>query len=374
MPKLSNSENRRIRGVSRNIIQYKRMLAQGYQRLASKTDEASTKHLLSDISAQESDDAKTWAQLNHGLGDSKTTFQNDRLLQLRVVLMMGLLGSRGFMEWTLIALDESIESLMVIAGNIQDVEASERWLRITSDERLHIERMKKEILGMESWEMGGGGGVRDVVFGANDGLVSILALVAGVFGAVENSHFVLLTGIAGAIAGTVSMGAGAYISSKSEQEVTQKEQQRKGLRKKQSPEEEFDELVQFYQDQGFERSRAEAIAQRVAAKMDDTKALTIGEETGLTTEQDWPPTKAGLLTGLSFFVASLIPILPFAILPIIPAAITAGIASLIFLFFIGASKAIFTRQNWVRSGLEVLVIGTLAAAVTYIIGQLFPEA
>ena len=107
--------------------------------------------------------------------------------------------------------------------------------------------------------------------------------------------------------------------------------------------------------------------------MEQTQALTVGEETGLTTDQDWPPVKAGLLTGLSFFIASLVPILPFAFLLITPAAITAGIASLIFLFLIGASKAIFTRQNWIRSGLEVLGIGAFAAAATYVIGLIFPE-
>jgi predicted membrane protein (TIGR00267 family) len=101
--------------------------------------------------------------------------------------------------------------------------------------------------------------------------------------------------------------------------------------------------------------------------------FTIGEETGLTSEEDWPPTKAGFLTGLSFLVASIIPILPFALMDVEPAAITALIASVVFLFAIGASKAIFTRQSWIRSGLEVMVIGILAAAATFVIGLLIPS-
>jgi len=373
MSKLTRDEKASILKTAREIYKYKCLLSQGYQRVAKRAEKERTDQLLLEISAQELEDAKSWALLVNQLDGNSRKIRNQGMMKFRVALMMSLLGPRGFMEWTLIALDESVEVLMVLTGNIQDVATSEKWLRIASDERLHINRMKKEILGMESWEMGGSGGVRDVVFGANDGLVSILALVAGVFGAVEDSHFVLLTGVAGAIAGTVSMGAGAYISSKSEQEVTQKEQQRKGIRIRQSSDEELEELVQFYQSQGFDRSRSEAVAQRVAAKMEETEALTIGEETGLTTEQDWPPAKAGILTGLSFFVASLVPILPFAFLPIIPAAVTAGIASLLFLFLIGASKAIFTRQSWIRSGLEVLAIGTLAAAVTYMIGLFFSE-
>ncbi|MBU7026681.1 MAG: VIT1/CCC1 transporter family protein [Theionarchaea archaeon] len=146
--------------------------------------------------------------------------------------MMRILGTRGFFEWAIIAEDESIEDLAILAGNIDDVATSEEWMRMASDEWLHIERMKKDILGMEAWEMGGGGGVRDVIFGANDGLVSILALLAGVYGAITESHPILIAGIAGAVAGAISMGAGAYLSSKSEQEVTQKENRRKRIKKR----------------------------------------------------------------------------------------------------------------------------------------------
>jgi VIT1/CCC1 family predicted Fe2+/Mn2+ transporter len=359
--------------LSISIRDYKLMQAICYNRLVNKTESERLQQMLLAMSSREEEDARDWTAAIQGLSQQGAKPVNTRMLRLRVALMMSLLGTRGFMEWAIIAEDESIEALAVLAGNLEDQEASETWTRIANDERLHIEHTKKEILGMEGWEMGGGGGVRDVIFGANDGLVSILALVAGVFGAVEQSNFVLLTGVAGAIAGTVSMGAGAYVSSKSEQEVTQKEQQRKGIRKKRSPQKEMEELVSFYQVQGFARSTAIGIAQRVSERVEQTEALTLGEELGLTSDEEWPPLKAGLLTGLSFMIASLVPILPFALLDITPAAITAGIASLVFLFLIGASKAIFTRQNWIRSGLEVFGIGTLAALITYMIGLVFPE-
>jgi len=246
------------------------------------------------------------------------------------------------------------------------------WTRIASDERLHIERMKKEVLGMEGWEMGGGGGVRDVIFGANDGLVSILALVAGVYGAITESHFILIAGAAGAIAGAISMGAGAYLSSKSEKEVMDRESERKGIRRKRSPEEERAELVRFYQARGFKRQEAEAIAGRVASEMESRAAFTIGEEVGLTSEESWPPIKAATLTGCSFAIVSLIPILPFALMEVTSAVITAVIASMACLFGVGAGKAIFTRKSWIRSGLEMMAIGTLAAAATYAIGLAIP--
>jgi len=225
---------------------------------------------------------------------------------------------------------------------------------------------------MEGWEMGGGGGVRDVIFGANDGLVSILALVAGVYGAITESHPILIAGIAGSVAGAISMGAGSYLSAKSEKEVTEKESDRKGIKKKGNPEEEKERLVRFYQARGFKRQEAEAVADRVASQMESTEAYTIGEEIGLVSEESWPPVKAAIFTGLSFAIVSLIPILPFAFMEVNPAVITAAIASIACLFMVGASKAIFTRQSWIRSGLEMMAIGTLASVVTYAIGLAIP--
>jgi VIT1/CCC1 family predicted Fe2+/Mn2+ transporter len=243
---------------------------------------------------------------------------------------------------------------------------------IASEERLHVERIKKEVLGMEAWEMGGGGGVRDVIFGANDGLVSILASVMLVYGAITESYFILIAGVAGAVAGAISMGAGAYLSSKSEKEVTEKEGERKGIRKKQSPEEERKQLLKFYQAKGFKTKDAEAIVDRVSSELESMAKFTVGEEVGLTSEESWPPVKASILTGLSFATFSLIPIIPFAFLDVTPAVITAVVASIITLFGVGSSKAIFTRKSWIRSGLEMMAIGTLAATATYIIGLLIP--
>jgi VIT1/CCC1 family predicted Fe2+/Mn2+ transporter len=169
------------------------------------------------------------------------------------------------------------------------------------------------------------------------------------------------------------MGAGAYISSKSEQEVTEKESRRKGMKVQRKPEEERAELAQFYQAQGLSQGEAEAVAERVLSQMRQQAEYSIGDVGGLTAQESWPPIKAGVLTGLSFAVASLVPILPFAFMDVNRAAITAVVASLAAMFGVGASKAIFTRQSWVAGGLEVLGVGTLAAVSTYLIGLLFPE-
>jgi len=372
MAKLTAKEREALLESAHKIRTYKLMQSDGYKRLIKKAVDDRTKQLLAEISANELSDAETWSERIEWLADGEKKSGRAAFLKQRVSLMMGILGTRGFFEWAIIAEDASIEDFAIQAANIGDLATSEEWTRIASDERLHIERIKKDVLGMEGWEMGGGGGVRDVIFGANDGLVSILALVAGVYGAITESHVILVAGAAGAIAGAISMGAGAYLSAKSEKEVTEKERDRKGLKSRGTPEEEKERLISFYQARGFKRRDAEAVADRVAQQLESRESYTIGEEVGLTSEESWPPTKAALFTGLSFAVVSLIPILPFAFMEVTSAVITAVIASIATLFGVGASKAVFTRKSWLRSGLEMMAIGMLAAAATYAIGLAIP--
>ena len=369
---LTDRERKALLDAAKKIHTYKFMQAKGYERLVKRARDERTKQLLAEISANELSESEYWSQKIQQLAREGERSFKDSFASRKVGAMMAILGTRGFFEWAIIAEDESVEDLATRAANIDDLAASEEWTRIASDERLHIERIKKDILGMEGWEMGGGGGLRDVIFGANDGLVSILALVAGVYGAMTESYPILIAGIAGAVAGAISMGAGAYLSSKSEKEVTEKESERKGIRRRGTPEEEREKLVRFYQARGFKRREAEAVADRVASEMESREMYTVGEEIGLTSEESWPPIKAAFLTGLSFAVASIIPILPFAFMMVTPAVITAAIASMACLFGVGASKATFTRKSWIRSGAEMMAIGTLASAATYAIGLVIP--
>ena len=371
MGKLTDREKEALINTVKKIHIYKLMQTKGYEKLVRKAKEQRAKQLLLHISANEARDSEYWSKNIEELEKRGEGFAGTFFTDLRISLMMHILGTRGFFEWTIIAEDESIEELAIQAENIHDAAASEKWTRIASDERLHVERMKREVLGMESWEMGGGGGVRDIILGANDGLVSILALMAGVYGATTESHPILIAGVAGAVAGAISMGTGAYLSSKSEKEVTEKENERKGIRKKRTPEEEKEKLVKLYRAKGFKEQEAEAITSRVTSRMELMSKFTVGEEIGLTSEESWPPIKAAVLTGSSFAIASLIPILPFIFMDVGPAVITAVIASIATLFAVGASKTLFSRKSWLRSGLEMMVIGTLAAATTYAIGLAF---
>jgi len=370
---LIDEEKRRLLNAAKSIHSYKLIQVKGYRILAAKTSDESIRQLLNRFSKEEEKYAEFWSERIRDLEYEPYRVAKTRLEDIKVRLMMSILGTKGFFEWVIVGEEEGIQNLSIQAEKIRNTYASETWSRFASDERMHLEMVKTEVLGMESWEIRGGGGVRDMIFGANDGLVSTLAFVAGVSGAITNPYIVLLSGVAELFAGTISMAAGSYQSSKSELEVLERESQRQKIEKGKSPEEETEELTRFYQREGFSRAEAEAIVQKVTDKEDLLSQTITLEELGLAPKELGSPVKAGVLCGVSFGLAAIVPILPFAFptLSCTNALAISIIATMIALFGVGAMKTIFSRKSWVRSGLEMMVIGACAAAITYIIGILF---
>ena len=369
---LTDEERRRLLNPAKKIYAHKLVQIEGYRRLAERTRDERLRQLLTRISSDEEKHAEFWSSKIQELGGGREVGIMAYLRDRKVRWMMGILGTKGLFEWSVVGEEEGTQDLAVQAEKIRDTATSETWSRLASDERMHLERMKTEVLGMEAWEIRGGGGVRDMIFGANDGLVSTLAFVAGVFGAITDPHIVLLSGIAELIAGTISMAAGAYQSSKSELEMLEREGEREKMKKARTPEEERETLIKFYQREGFKRAEAEAIVDRISVKEELPTQADALEELGLAPKELGNPVKAGVLCGASFGLAAVVPILPFAF-PVSSwqALIVSTIATVAALFGVGAMKTIFSRKNWVRSGLEMMIIGALAAAITYLIGTLF---
>ncbi len=369
---LTNVERKKLLDAAKKIHAHKLMQAKGFGILARKVKDERIKHLLLRIGADEASHAEFWFERIEELGGKHEGATKTFFRDWQVGFMMRILGTKGFFEWAIVGEEEGVRDLAVQAENIRDSATSQAWSRTASDERLHLERMKTEVLGMESWEIRGGGGVRDMIFGANDGLVSTLAFVAGVVGAITNPSIVLLSGVAELFAGTISMAVGSYQSSKSELEVLEREGQRKKVKKGKTPEEEREELIKFYESEGFKRGDAEAIVDRVIKEKELPLQATTIEQLGLAPEELGKPVKAGVLCGVSFGLAALVPILPFALpIGIWDAMIASVIGTVATLFGVGAMKTIFSRRNWVRSGLEMMGIGASAAAITYLIGTLF---
>jgi predicted membrane protein (TIGR00267 family) len=372
MTELTDEERKRLLNAAKRIHTPKLMQTMGYGTLVKRAKDERIKQLLMRISSDEAKHTEFWSERIEELGGEREGATRAFLRHKKAGFMMRILGTKGFFEWAVLGEEEGIQDLSIQAEKIRDTATSETWSRFASDERMHLERMKSEVLGMEAWEIRGGVGVRDMIFGANDGLVSTLAFVTLIFGAISQSRFILLSAIAELFAGTISMAAGSYLSSKSELEVFERESQRRKAKIGRTIEEEKRELIKFYQVEGFKKEEAEAIVARIIERRElPTRAGTL-EELGLAPEEVGNPSKAGILTGISFALGALVPILPFAFeaVSIVDALIASIVGTVVTLFGVGAMKTIFSRKNWVRSGLEMMAIGTSAAAVTYLIGTL----
>lgn len=215
------------------------------------------------------------------------------------------------------------------------------------------------------------GTLRAVIFGVSDGLVSNLSLVMGVAGA-SGSHpsFVILAGVAGLLAGALSMAAGEYISMQSQRELFERQIELERAEMEAMPEEEEAELAAAYRAKGFARDEAARIAHRLFQDPDAALDILVREELGLDPDELGSPWGAASGSMISFAIGAAIPVIPFLFGggPVIT-IISLG-ASLAALFAVGAGVSMLTGRGLVFSGLRQLGIGLAAAAVTYLIGSI----
>ena len=211
--------------------------------------------------------------------------------------------------------------------------------------------------------------LRPVVFGANDGLVSNLALVMGVAGAAPEPWVIVLAGVAGLLAGAFSMGVGEYISVRSQRELLdfQVAFQRKQLRE--APEQERQILIRSYVERGFEPVEAARFADAVFAHPDQAMRLLIFEEVGLDERSIGSPWIAGVGSFVAFTLGALVPLIPYLLATGGAAFAGSLLVSLAALAVLGAGIALLTRRPLVPGALRQMLLGGAAAAVTFVVGQ-----
>jgi len=232
-----------------------------------------------------------------------------------------------------------------------------------------------ELAQIEGRHRGGSNALRAAVLGANDGLVSNLSLIAGVAGADLSSHAVLVTGIAGLIAGACSMAMGEWLSVNSARELAQAQIAIEAEELRTFPEEEKEELALIYQAKGLTEHQAKLLAERIIGDKGAALDTLAREELGLDPKELGGSAWTAAATSFLLFAAgAAMPILPFAALSG-TAAVWAGAAlSGIAMFLIGAGTTLFTGRGVLFSGLRQLAVGLAAAAVTYGIGTLIGVA
>lgn len=213
-----------------------------------------------------------------------------------------------------------------------------------------------------------GGWLRPAVFGAMDGLVTNIALIAGVGGGGVGRHVIVLTGFAGLVAGAISMGLGEYTSVRAANEQIAAEVAKERRELDRNPVAEARELAERWAERGLEPELALRVAESLRQRPEEALRVHVREELGVDPESQPSPWLAAISSFLCFSVGAFVPLVSY-VLGHDSLWLALGIGGL-GLFVAGALTARFTNRFWLLSGLRQLALGAAAAAATYMIGAL----
>jgi VIT1/CCC1 family predicted Fe2+/Mn2+ transporter len=215
-----------------------------------------------------------------------------------------------------------------------------------------------------------GSNLRAAIFGINDGLVSNASLVFAMVGAGTQEHTIILTGVAGLLAGGFSMASGEYVSVKSQTELYENQISLEREELQEFPEEEAKELSLIYQAKGIDRTMADQIANKLIQDKEKALDTLAREELGLNPSELGAPLQAALSSFICFSIGAALPILPFLFFAKDIASISSFITSLFMLFLIGVLISFLTGKSPLKNGLRMCLLGLMAGVTTYLIGKL----
>jgi VIT1/CCC1 family predicted Fe2+/Mn2+ transporter len=232
------------------------------------------------------------------------------------------------------------------------------WLK----SHLAEERRKASLLGE----------AREAIFGAQDGLISTLAAVTIVAGASSDRFAVLVAGIAVGLGGVFSMAAGEYMSSKSQHEIFEAQIVGERQEVNERPGEAEAEMAYMFEEDGLPADVSATLARAVARHPEVLLKTMVEKELGLTHRlAEGSPLQGALVMGGAFGIGSAVPIIPYLVLGV-DATPLAVLATAAVLFGIGVVKSRWTQRNWLRSGVEILLLGAVAGVAGFFFGDLLP--
>jgi vacuolar iron transporter family protein len=213
------------------------------------------------------------------------------------------------------------------------------------------------------------GWLRAAVLGANDGLVSTASLVVGVAAAGSGKPEVLIAGLAGLVAGAMSMAAGEYVSVSSQADAEQADLARETRELKETPDEELDELTRIYMERGIDEGLARQVAIQLTAK--DALGAHARDELGISEIVTAHPIQAALVSAATFAVGAVIPVLTAALVPAAHVAPIVAVTTLVALSVLGGLGASAGGAGVVKGAVRVTFWGALAMAATAAVGMIF---
>ncbi|MBS3116052.1 VIT1/CCC1 transporter family protein [Candidatus Woesearchaeota archaeon] len=214
--------------------------------------------------------------------------------------------------------------------------------------------------------------IRDFVFGMQDGLISNLGLVLGVWQGGGGKIAIVLAGLSSMFAGAFSMSTGSYLSAKSQREVYEQEIRMAQEDVKNNPNRNLKKMQPILQQEGFDKDEVQALLNHFKNHNQSTFTINyIQKKLGLSEQRLDLPLKNAFTMFLSFLVGSLFPILPFAFLENSTAVFVASSITIVVLFMVGWTKSLYTKMNFIRSGLEIVTVGIISGIIGYIVGYIF---
>jgi vacuolar iron transporter family protein len=232
------------------------------------------------------------------------------------------------------------------------------WLRAHLDD----ERKEADLLAE----------VREVVFGLQDGVTSILAVVSVVAAASNDTYTVLISGIAATLAEVLSMGAGEYMSSKSQREIFMAQIAAERSEVEERPGEAEAEVAFMFEREGLSEESSRRIAAEIAREPNVLLRTMVEKELGLAIEEGGSPMQGALILAGAFFVAALVPLLPYFFFPVRTGLWVSVGLSAVVMFGVGVWKSRLTKRSPLVSGLEILVLVAGAAIAGSFFGSVLP--
>lgn len=260
------------------------------------------------------------------------------------------------------------DNIKKIIDQIEEDEAAHQDMESLLENSGGAEKRLSKLMKHERHASGSSDWVGDAIYGVNDGLGAIFGIISGVAGFTADTHTVLVSGFFGALASTLSMGAGAWLATKSENEVMQTtlDQERKEILE--DPEHEVEELALLYQLKGFSPEESARIADQISSDEDQFLKTMVSEEFGFHEASLGSPWRSAVFGAISTLVGGLIPLIPFFFIGGIPALIAAAIVSILAHFAVGAAKSLITTRGWFVSGLEMTAVGIIVGVASYGLG------
>jgi VIT1/CCC1 family predicted Fe2+/Mn2+ transporter len=372
---IDGSTSERMTSVSGKVVRKARWFYKGelkdaevYSRLGSSEKDREKGILLSKLGAMEKSHADFWNYFLRKNGQSGTEYRYPRYKSAFILVLRRLIG----LPLVIRLFERGEESVIVEYTNFLNVESldaedREKLHSIITDEVLHEEYFASQLSGVSSRLES----IRDVFYGMSDGLVEVLAAVAGLVPIVHTPILVAAGGLVVGISGTLSMAIGAYMSTKAHIEIGRRQADRVAREIEfVSHEEKVGRLKAMLDEMGLQGDYTEQAARSMAQNQDAATEFFVRNKLGRSRETDENPRRAGLQTGLFYLIGSAFPILPFAFVGGITGLALSVIAVAAAQTTAATIIALSSDTSVLRKVLETVGLTLGAASATYLLGSI----